>query len=166
MTWRWPLWMGPAELPDAPGRFGAVRRHDVHTGLDLYTYPGMPVLAVEAGIVVAIEDFTGPKAGSVWWHDTQAILVEGESGVVGYGELTVLKGVEVGSRLDREGCLGCVKTVLRRNKGRPMTMLHVELYTHGTRESVGWPLGEPKPENLLDPTEQITAALTALREAS
>lgn len=53
MTWAWPLWEGPAALPDGPGRFGAVRKHDVHTGIDLYTYPGMPVLAVEDGVVVA-----------------------------------------------------------------------------------------------------------------
>ena len=64
MNWRWPLWCGPAELPDEPGRFGTVRKHEVHTGVDLYTYPGMPVLAVEAGVVVAIEKFTGLEAGS------------------------------------------------------------------------------------------------------
>jgi murein DD-endopeptidase MepM/ murein hydrolase activator NlpD len=166
MSWRWPLWAGPAELPDEPGRFGAIRKHDVHTGVDLYTYPGMSVLAVEPGVVVGIEKFTGPKAGSPWWNDTQAILVEGESGVVCYGELTVEKGLKIGSPIEFEQYLGGVKAVLRQDKGRPRTMLHFELYTHGTRESVWWRLGEPKPENLLDPTARLEKALAAFKGAS
>lgn len=159
MTWLWPLWCGPAELPDEPGRFGAVRKHDIHTGVDLYTYPGMPVLAVEDGVVVAIEKFTGPEAGSPWWNDTEAVLVEGASGVVCYGEIAAQVGIAVGARVKREDCLGCVKTVLRKDKGRPRTMLHFELYEHGTRESVWWRLGEPRPSNLLDPTERLEEAL-------
>jgi len=165
MIWKWPLWAGPAELPDEPGQFGTLRKHDIHTGVDLYTYPGMPVLAVEAGVVVAIEKFTGPEAGSPWWHDTEAVLVEGKSGVVLYGELSTLKGIEVGSPIQRETCLGCVKTVLRHDKGRPMTMLHFELYAPGTRESVWWRPGEPRPAHLLDPTELLTEALESLKGA-
>jgi len=159
VTWRWPLWGAPPRLPDEPGQFGAVRKHDIHTGVDLYTYPGSCVLAVEDGVVVAIEDFTGAVAGSPWWADTQAILVEGKSGVVCYGELIAPRRLAVGDRIQADGFLGCVKTVLRQDKGRPMTMLHFELYTHGTRETVWWRLGEPRPANLLDPTEQLTEAL-------
>lgn len=166
VTWGWPLWEGPAALPDGPGMFGAVRKHDVHTGVDLYTYPGMPVLAVEDGLVVAVEDFTGPVAGSPWWHDTQAVLVEGASGVVCYGELAVGKGIVVGVEVRRQDCLGCVRTVLRKSKGRPTTMLHLELYQHGTRETVWWHHEEPRPAHLLDPTGQLRKALEALTEAS
>lgn len=166
MIWRWPLWCGPAELPDEPGRFGAIRKHDVHTGVDLYTYPGMPVLAVEDGVVVGIEDFTGPKAGSPWWNDTQAVLVEGESGVVCYGELGVPKELKIGSQIRREDCVGCVKPVLLKDKGRPRTMLHFELYAHGVRETVWWHLGEPRPAGLLDPTERLERALAAFKELS
>jgi murein DD-endopeptidase MepM/ murein hydrolase activator NlpD len=160
-TWRWPLFEGPRQMPDpkGPGAFGAVRKHDIHTGVDLYTYPGMSVLAVEDGVVVAIEDFTGPKAGSPWWNDTQSILIEGRSGVVCYGELSVLSGIQVGSEITREQCLGCVKTVLKKDKGTPRTMLHLELYEKGTTESVWWHLGDPKPSNLLDPTELVGEAL-------
>lgn len=144
--------------PDAPGQFGTRRKHDVHTGIDLYTYSGMPVIPCEPGVVVAIEDFTGPKAGSPWWNDTQAILVEGDSGVICYGELAVPRGLTVGMEVTLETCLGCVQKVLRKNKGRPMVMLHIELYKHGTRESVIWNLDAPKPENLLDPTEPLREA--------
>ena len=163
MNWRWPLWCGPAELPEDPGTFGAVRRHDVHTGIDLYTYPGMPVLAVEDGVVVAIEKFTGAEAGSPWWNDTEAVLVEGASGVVCYGEIVTPKEMKVGDQLRREGYVGGVRTVLKKDKGRPMTMLHFELYRHATRETVWWRRGEPKPPNLLDPTEHLMVALEHVR---
>lgn len=143
--------------PDAPGQFGACRKHDIHTGVDLYTYPGMPVVACEPGVVVAIENYTGPKAGSPWWHDTQAVLVEGASGVICYGEISV-RDLKVGDQITRDSCLGCVKTVLRKNKGRPMTMLHIELYTPGTRESVVWALGQNQPLNLLDVTIPLREA--------
>ena len=163
MSWHWPLFEGPAEMPDALGRFGAVRRHDVHTGVDLYTYPGMPVLAVEDGVVVAIEKFTGPAAGSPWWNETEAVLVEGASGVVCYGEIVTPAGLKIGDSVRREDCVGGVRTVLKEDKGRPMTMLHLELYDHGTRETVWWRLDEPKPPNLLDPTEHLVAALEHVR---
>ena len=165
MTWRWPLWCGPTSLPDGPGQFGAVRKHDIHTGVDLYTYPGMPVLAVEDGVVVGIEIFTGPRAESPWWNETEALLVEGVSGVVCYGELAVQSGLEIGSKITQEQCLGCVKTVLKKDKGRPRTMLHFELYQHGTKETVWWRRGERRPVNLLDPSEHLKAALDALKRA-
>ena len=166
MTWRWPLFEGPARLPDEPGRFAAVRRHDVHTGVDLYTYSGMPVLAVEDGVVVAVEKFTGPEAASPWWNDTEALLVEGASGVVCYGEIAVRGEIAVGARVQREDCLGCVKTVLRKDKGRPRTMLHLELYESWVRETVWWHLGDPRPAGLLDPTRFLEQALEALRRTA
>lgn len=63
--WRWPLDpLREHPLPRAPhaGAFGATRRHDVHTGIDLYADEGDAVVAVEDGVVVALEDFTGPGA--------------------------------------------------------------------------------------------------------
>jgi len=162
--WLWPLIEGPCEWPGPEGQFGAVRKHDIHTGIDLYTYPGMPALAVEDGRIVAIEDFTGPKAGSPWWEDTQAVLIEGVSGVVCYGELTPLRSVKIGERVKQGTCLGCVKRVLRRDKGRPMTMLHLELYRPGTRESVWWRLGAAQPAELLDPTGLLRGAFERERE--
>jgi murein DD-endopeptidase MepM/ murein hydrolase activator NlpD len=158
MTWCWPLARRELPPPSAPaaGAFGAVRRHDVHTGVDLYAEEDAAALAVEDGVVVAVEDFTGPGAGSPWWLDTQAVLVEGASGVVLYGE--VHPAVGVGDVVRRGDVVGRVRRVLRHDKGRPTAMLHVELHARGTRASAWWRHGEPRPAALLDPTEHLRGA--------
>ncbi len=74
-------------LKPHPGAFGVLRKHHTHEGVDLYATEGEAVYAVEKGVVIAVEDFTGPKAGSPWWLDTQSVLIEGAVGVVCYGEL-------------------------------------------------------------------------------
>jgi hypothetical protein len=43
--------------------------------------------------------------------------------------------------------------VLKKDKGLPMTMLHVELYEKGAREAVIWGLGDNQPQTLLDPSK-------------
>jgi murein DD-endopeptidase MepM/ murein hydrolase activator NlpD len=147
-----------------PGAFAARRRHDTHTGVDLYCREGEPVLAVEDGVVVNIEPFTGPSAGSPWWNDTQAVLVEGASGVVGYGEIVPSPGLAVGRRVLRGEPVGRVAVVLKEGKerqdvpGHSRAMLHVELYRHGTRRAVVWGLDEGRPEGLLDPTPLLLRA--------
>lgn len=158
LRWRWPLERVDHPVPVAPsqGAFGAVRRHDVHTGVDLYGDVDGHVLAVEDGTVVAVEDFTGPRAGSPWWFDTQAVLVEGASGVVLYGELEA--AVRAGDIVREGDHVGRLRTVLRHDKGSPMTMLHLELYANGTRSSVWWRHGEDRPEALRDPTERLCEA--------
>lgn len=159
----WPL--EAAHIPNPfpyptehPGRFGAVRKHDRHTGVDLYANPDDPVYACEAGTVVAIEWFTGVNAHSPWWFDTQAVLVEGSSGVILYGEIKPASPIIVGSTLVAGQQLGRVLTVLKHDKGRPRTMLHLELYRPGIRSSVWWKLQDPQPEALLDPTPLLTRA--------
>lgn len=155
MTWQWPLAFKRPDIPtgDHPGAFGVQRKHDVHTGVDLYTGPGTPVVTVEDGIIARILPFTGPKAGSPWWHDTQCILVEGESGVVCYGELYVLHQLCPGTFAPAGALLGYVAQVLKKDKGKPMSMLHLELYKHGTREPALWLTDRPL--NLLDPTHKL-----------
>lgn len=155
--WTWPLKSIGRTWPDSPGQFGTVRKHDIHTGVDLYCIEGTVVVAVEDGFVVAIEEFTGTAAKSPWWHNTQAILVEGMSGVVCYGEVAVSEALRIGDRVSEGQPLGTVKTVLRKDKGRPMTMLHIELYQTGTVESVWWNC-EHRPENLCDPTKFLKGA--------
>ena len=151
---RWPLPEVPPALPAAgdPGAFGAVRRHDVHTGVDLHCPEGSLVVAIEPGVVAAVLAFTGSGAGSPWWNDTDAVLVEGSSGVVVYGEVRAAADVRVGTRVSAGDPLGRVVRVLRHDKGRPMSMLHVELYAAGVRDPVWWRLGEPMPAGLCDPT--------------
>src|SRR5574337_1699207 len=95
-----------------PGRFGFKRKFDYHhTGVDLYAKEGDPVIAVEDGLVTVIENFTGPMNNTPWWNDTWAILVEGVSGVVVYGE--VLPLVEPGTHVTKGQVIGTVLTVLK-----------------------------------------------------
>lgn len=137
-----------------PGAFGHVRRNHVHEGVDIYCPEGTPVHAVEQGRVVLVQNFTGPMADppSPWWRNTKAVLVEGESGVVVYGEIEPEDGIEAG-RLVRAGDrIGHVVRVLTKDKGRPMSMLHLELHRHGTRNTSEWTIEGGRPRSLLDPT--------------
>ena len=166
--WLFPLKHHHGTLPvlDHPGAFAVKRKFDIHTGVDLYCAHGNEVYAVEDGIVVATEIYTGPNAESPWWNETYAVLVEGESGVVCYGEIEIAEDIRVGSPIEKGQHIGNVLTVLKRYKGRPTTMLHFELYEHGTTESVWWRLGQEKPANLLDPSSKLDKALRILHGVS
>lgn len=154
----WPL-PGADKCTSYQGDFGAVRKFDIHTGIDCYCEPQQVIVAVEDGEVVAIEEFTGEFANppSPWWHNTKAVLVEGASGVVVYGEIKPLETIKVGKKIRRGQNIGNVITVLKKDKGLPMTMLHLELYKPGIRETVIWNLGDPQPDNLLNPMEKLAS---------
>lgn len=149
--------------PRHPGSFGFVRKNHVHEGVDFCCPVGTEVRAVEEGVVVAIIPFTGPSAipPSPWWHETSAVLVEGESGVVVYGELRVAEGLHEGQRLDSGALIGTILQVLTRDKGRPMAMLHLELHAHSTRDAYEWTEASGRPPSLLDPTEKPLEAIRA-----
>ena len=150
--WRWPLPGCSVPVPTTEqGAFAAVRTHDTHTGVDLYCDVGQTVTAVEDGQVVAVTQFTG-GAESPWWNDTWAVMVEGASGVVTYGEITPL--VQEGVVVRAGDPVGTVLRVLKKDKGRPTSMLHLELYTHGTRAHPWW-RGDTQPPELLDPTDAL-----------
>lgn len=170
MTWRWPLKDRTPLLPDEPGRFGHVRYADVHTGVDLYCELGTEVVAVEAGRVVAVEWFTGRHVSTpsgepaTWWNDTQVVLVEGASGVVGYGEVSAR--VSPGDVVSAGQVVGVISTaVLQAFKGRPMVMLHLELYEElevdpatpswAPSHTAWWEKGAEKPAHLRDPTPHL-----------
>lgn len=142
----------PLPKPGDAGYFGAIRRFDIHTGIDLYCDDGDPVYAMENGVVVGIEAFTGENAGSPWWEDTWAILIEGESGVIVYGEITILPNIEVNDLIDEGQLLGTVKRVLKKDKGvYPTSMLHLELMEHGYHQTYWWIPDQDQPEGLLNP---------------
>lgn len=177
MTWHTPLAMrliqtsagdsfrdmplGATGLPLAPhpGAFGVRRKHHTHEGVDLYAPVGTAVLAVEAGTVVRVAPFTGPAAGLAHWHDTQAVFVEGDSGVVVYGEISPC--VEEGAKVSPGQEVGFVVRVLLNDKGRPMSMLHLELHTAGSRIAPEWLEHDNRPEVLRDPTPFLVAAAAA-----
>lgn len=150
------MWIAPLKnmplipVDGHPGAFGTVRKHDIHTGVDLYCEDKAEVFAVEDGIVVFISPFTGDQAGSPWWNNTQAIGVLGASGVVVYGEVTSL--VAVGDKVSGGQSIASVDQVLKKDKGRPVSMLHIELYNK-IMEPVWWHHENSQPEGLLDPTD-------------
>jgi murein DD-endopeptidase MepM/ murein hydrolase activator NlpD len=137
-----------SDIPEQ-GRFGGVRKFDIHTGVDLYCDDGEPVYAIENGVVVNISNFTGKD--SPWWFETYAILIEGESGVILYGEL-YKPSLSIGDVVIAGEQLGCVKRVLRNDKGLPTTMLHIELYKIGYKGDGEWWRDE-KPVNLMNVEE-------------
>jgi hypothetical protein len=161
MTWSWPFprrHIGAMPAPGSPGAFGVQRKHHIHEGVDLHCDEHERVYTVEAGIVVGIVNFTGPKAGSPWWLDTKAVMVEGASGVVLYGEIDPVFGLMLGERMKAGESIGHVKRVLRHDKGAPTSMLHLELRAPGYTELFDWPLNQPKPDWLLDPTQHLKDA--------
>lgn len=151
---RWPLTHVPRlPEPGSPAAFGAVRKHDIHTGVDLHCPHTTEVVAAEHGTVVAVLQFTGEAVGSPWWNDTWAMLIEGDEHTICYGE--VQAHVPVGAHVAPGDLIGRILPVLKKTD-RCTTMLHFEMYTKGTREPVWWRLGDSQPACLLDPTEYLT----------
>ena len=140
------------EIPLYPhcGSFGAIRKHDRHKGIDLYAIEGTPVHAVETGEVMEICPFTGEKAGCDWWLDTEAIYIKGKSGIVVYGEITVHPNLVRKQHVVAGQVIGSVKRVLKADKGRPVSMLHLELHHEEFLHTETWI--DKKPDGLKDPT--------------
>lgn len=138
-----------------PGAFGFKRPWNHHPGIDLYTTDAQPVFAIEDGVVVSAGLFTGPQVGTDWWETTWYLMVQGKSGVFNYGEIYATY-FQVGDEIRCGQEIGKVKRVLFEDKLRPhipghsTSMLHLELYKHGSKEPVEWL--DKKPPALLDPT--------------
>jgi len=167
---RWPLPGIPYDSHPR-GKFGVVRKFDRHTGIDLYAPEGQLVVAMEKGTVVARGPFTGPEVrcddypdGSKWWLPTEFIAVEGDHGIILYGEIHIYTGLgvylNVGDKVQQGAHLGSVERVLRHDKGTPTSMLHVELLSEWTsRCPLVWERdAEEPPEILRDPTPLIQEA--------
>lgn len=135
------------------GAFGVKRAHDVHTGVDLYAPDGAPVYAMQLGVVVDVFPFTGVDANCPWWLDTKAVAIEDDDGVWLYGEIEPDTEIYKGQMVFEGQHIGRVRRVLRNDKGRPVSMLHMERYVRGTREFAPlWELDKPQPPSLIDPT--------------
>lgn len=129
------------------GRFGAIRKHDVHTGLDLYCEDGDPVYSMENGKVVEVCWFTGSETESPWWNDTKAVLIKSSQHIILYGEIET--HLEKGDLVKKGDLIGKVKRVLKVDKGLPMDMLHIELYDKKYKgNGEWWKLGEKQPKHL------------------
>lgn len=166
----WPVVTDNVPLfPDEPGQFAAFRRFDVHTGVDLYCKAGTVVEAMVSGQVVDIFPFTGPDATppSPWWNPTSAIIIKtNPSNHCGdgvnlpyyllYGEIEPLSDLRIGADVLAGQPIGHVVTVLQKDKGRPMSMLHLE--ASATPWGSDWFFGHAKPSNLIDPTTLLKEA--------
>lgn len=145
-------------INDHPGAFGYNHKHDIHTGVDIYCNDGDPVYALENGIVVSKNFFTGDEVGTPWWNTTQYLMIKGESGIICYGE--IITDMCVGNVIKEGNIIGYVTPVLPEMKIRSdipnhsNSMLHIELYSE-ICEPVEWLLNTDKPKLLLDPTELL-----------
>ena len=152
------------EIPMLPhvGAFGVRRRFDHHCGVDLYAPIDTPVYAVEDGEIVDICPFTGPSAGYNFWLDTEAIYIKGESGVVVYGEIGVDPNLKIGDKISQRQFVGKVKRVIVKDKGRPMSMLHLELHHRDHIHCGHWHRDGVKPIGKLDPTKHLIKSVKIL----
>lgn len=150
------------EVPTDPfslGGFAARRKNHIHEGVDIYAPEGEPVFAMESGLVYGVYQFTGEAVGSPWWNDTCCVMICGRSGIINYGEIVVDPSIFIGIRVDAGRQLGTVKQVLKNDKGRPMSMLHLERYTCQTDAPIKeWPVDTPQPANLRNPTSLLVRA--------
>jgi len=182
--WNWPLDSQPigttidsysfldfdvnelCEIPLHPhvGAFGIRRRHDVHKGIDLYALLNSNVYAVEDGTIIDICPFTGPKAGYDWWLDTDGIYVQGESGIVVYGEIGVKEGLRIGSKIVKGQHIANVKRVIVKDKGRPNCMLHLELHDKDWLHTPQWEINENQHRGILDPTPFLIRSFKNLKK--
>lgn len=138
-------------LKDIPyhGRFGAIRKYDIHTGLDLYCEDGDSFYAFEDGEIINIFNFTGDLAESPWWENTKGILIRSDKFSLLYGEVET--ELNIGDFVKKGDRIGSVKRVLKEDKGLPMCMLHIEAYNIDYfGEGVIWNLNEDKPDMLLN----------------
>jgi len=151
-----------------PGSFLKERKFHIHEGVDLYGDVGAKVFAVEEAQVVEIFDFTGEKAGSPWWHDTEAILLLGENGYFLYGEIKVRDTLRKGDVVEKGSVIGEIVPLLKKRKGNPTSMLHFEWYdkamndpmnfirTKRDRSKEEMLYKDPKGNNLLNPQEILS----------
>lgn len=135
-----------------PGAFGYIRTNHQHEGVDLYASDGASIHAIRSGRVVDVYQFTGDAVGMPWWHDTWAIAIEDNDGIWVYGEVAVPE-IVIGEEVTVGQLIGHIKQVLKVDKGRPMSMLHLERWKSGsTPHTFIWEIDEPQPAFLLDPT--------------
>lgn len=134
--------------------FGAKRKHDYHTGVDLFCEENDEVYSMYDGIVTSVIEFTG-YSESPWWNDTLAVMVyhpEIQKTFL-YGE--ILTKIKVGRTVKAGQEIGRVKTVLKKDKGKPMTMLHMECYKGLQNNAVWWYHDKKCPNNLEDITKYL-----------
>ena len=145
------------EMPSSPANlFGPVLKYDIHTGIDIFMHEDATVYVPYDGEVVKIGWFTGTNAEptpSPWWNDTQYVIIRHHAlgKYILYGEIEVCNGLYVGKVVQAGDMLGNIVQVLKRDKGLPMSMLHIEQYDSIEKAPAIWKLNESCPIGLEDP---------------
>lgn len=156
-----------AEIPVGalhPGSFAYTRANHIHEGIDIYCERGDEVFSIEGGIIEKILPFTGEIAGSPWWNNTYSILVKHKNFYINYGELIPCDDLFTGQKIKEGHSLGFITPVLKKDKGRPMNMLHLEAYSIFSPLSEipikEWKLNTIKAEYLLNPAPLLEKYIT------
>ena len=155
LTWSMPLGK------NHPSGFGSRRKYGFHTGIDLYCEHDQPLAAVESGKVISITDFGKRQHTSPWLNKTRVILIEGKSGIVAYCNVREDRGLKPGHRVDSGQVIGKVVNIFKKRNKKNACMLHLELYSPGTKRRVSWSNNYPKPQQLLDPTSKLLDIIVA-----
>ena len=152
-----------AEIPvgaQHPGSFAYIRANHIHEGIDIYCERGDEVFSIENGIIEKIIPFTGEIAGSPWWNNTYSILVRHKNFYINYGELIPCDDLFTGQTIKEGHSLGFITPVLKKNKGRPMNMLHIEAYSIFSPlieiPIKEWQLNTIKSDYLINPTNILS----------
>lgn len=154
-------------MPDIPvclhyGSFLIKRRFDYHAGVDLYAPEGASVYAIEDSDVVSIRAFTGAEAECPHWNETQCVDLEGQTGILCYGEIKPDPNLKVGDRVRKGQTIGHVIPVLKKDKGKAMSMLHFSMHSHGWKHMVK-DQNDPEQEHFFDPHIDPTLLLIQLK---
>ena len=145
-----------------PGAFGHPRKFNFHEGVDLYGTEGQHVYAINGGVVISNEQFTGPGVGHDWWLPTDAVTVKSDTEYFVYGELK--SDLKVGDIVNPGSIIGRLVPVLPPHKHRPdipqhsVTMLHLEKWNFNYDEVAGWKPWmnrNDRPAWLEDPTNDL-----------
>ena len=146
-----------------PSGFASKKKYGYHTGVDIICNVNDIVTSVEDGIVTSItnfsRDYTNKKP---WINMTKVILVEGESGLIVYGNIKPKKGLRVGDLLDIGDEIGKVMPVYKKHNKTTTAKckLKIEWYKPGTIKRLSWRYDGYKPSSLLDPTPMLISLLT------
>lgn len=148
-----------------PGAFGNARKYNFHEGIDLYGKEGDWVYAINDGVVVSNERFTGTSVGHPWWLETDAVAIKSETEYYVYGELK--SDLKVGEFVKSGTVIGKLVPVLTPDKIRDYipqhsnVMLHLEKWNFEyPGEWKAWKTREDRPEWLEDPTVDLINILT------
>lgn len=139
-----------------PGCFGFKRKHHYHEGIDFYVPLGHRIYSGWDGQIVSVFQLTGAAVGSDWWEDSWACMIQSDSYYWMLGELsfeTII--VHPGENIRKGQFIGCVGKVLKKDKGRPQTMLHLQCHTLNSQQddwAALWSDYKQKPNGLIDPT--------------